>query len=259
MGISSLADYVRETRGVLAGAAFQRGENGGTVWYERGAGDPVVLIHGVNDQAGTWFTVAPALPGHVIVPDLAGHGQSEPRTGPIPMSRILEQLEALLDEEDDLTLVGNSFGGVVALLFTLRNPGRVKRLFLESSGGLSRPLGVPLVAHDRDTAMLILRAVHGPHYQPEAWVVDALLQRAGDSPMLRLTELQEHEVEPHLGRIGVPTTLIWGADDGVVPLSYGEALRAAIPGAELKVIEGAAHIPHIQQPARFLECLNSIS
>lgn len=259
MAINSLADYVRETRGILAGAGFMRGENDGVVWYERGAGHPTVLLHGVNDQAGTWFPVAPALPGHVIIPDLAGHGWSEPRSGPIAMSHLLGQLEALLAGEDDLTLVGNSFGGVVALLFTLRNRGRVKRLFLESSGGLSRPLGVPLVAHDRDVALQILRAVHGPRYQPEEWVVDALLQRATDSPMLRLTGLQEHEVEPRLGEIDVPATLIWGADDGVVPLPYAEELRAAIPGAVLHVIEGAAHIPHIQQPARFLECLTAIS
>jgi pimeloyl-ACP methyl ester carboxylesterase len=90
-------------------------------------------------------------------------------------------------------------------------------------------------------------------------VIQALLDRAEDSPMLRLTEVAEHNIEPRLGEIRVPARLIWGADDGVVPLSYGEALRDGIPGATMCVIEGAAHIPHAQQPQRFLECLTPIS
>jgi len=101
--------------------------------------------------------------------------------------------------------------------------------------------------------------VHGPAYQAPEWVIEALLQRATDSPMLRLTELFEHSVESRLGEIDVPTTLIWGADDGVVPLDYGEALQRALPNATLCVIEGAAHIPHMQQPERFLQCLSSTS
>jgi pimeloyl-ACP methyl ester carboxylesterase len=77
--------------------------------------------------------------------------------------------------------------------------------------------------------------------------------------MLRLTELQEHVIEHRLGELEVPATLIWGADDGVLPLSYAEALQQAIPHSQLKVIEGAAHIPHMQQPERFLACLTATS
>ncbi|HVE72671.1 MAG TPA: alpha/beta hydrolase, partial [Thermoanaerobaculia bacterium] len=188
---------------------------------------------------------------------LPGHGESEPRTGPIPISRIVAQLDELLGDERDLTVAGNSFGGWMALHYALHH--RVSRLILESSGGLNRPLAVPLVATNFDEAMLILRAVHGPRYEPPQWVIDALLERASGSPLLRLTELAEHDVEPHLGEIGVPTMVIAGADDGVVTRDYSEALRDKIPGATLHVIDGAAHIPHLQQPARFLECLTSIS
>ena len=126
---------------------------------------------------------------------------------------------------------------------------------LEDSGGLSRPLAVPLVAHTREEAIPILRAVHGPNHQPQDWVIDALIQRAHGSPMLRLTELAEHDIEARLGEIHTPTTLIWGADDGVLPLSYAHALQQAIPHATLQIIVGAAHIPHLQQPERFLQGL----
>lgn len=200
--------------------------------------------------------VAPALARtrDVILPDLAGHGESAPKEGPLPISLIVERLEAVIGNTEGITLVGNSLGGWIALLYALKHPGRVARLVLESSGGLNRPLAVPLVAHTREKAIPILRAVHGPNYQPPEWVIDALLLRATGSPMLRLTELQEHDIEPRLGEIDLPTMLIWGADDGVLPLSYANALHQAIPNAELQIIEGAAHIPHLQQPQRFLQC-----
>ncbi len=261
MEIKSSSDFVRMTRGALAAAGFTRHESDGSVWFEGGAGAPIVLIHGANDHAGTWFAVAPSLAKRyrVIMPDLAGHGDSEPHTGPILISRVIENLETLLRDERDLTLAGNSFGGWMALLFTLRNPTRVARLFLESSGGLNRPLAVPLTATNREEAMVILRAVHGPKFVPPEWVMTSLLERATDSPLLRLAEMQDYDVEPRLGEIRVPTTVIAGADDGVVTRDYSEALRDKIPGATLVVIEGAGHIPHLQQPARFLECLTSIS
>lgn len=266
MEIKSGADFVQMTRAMIAGAGFTRRQVGGTVYWTsetREGCNAMVMIHGASDQAGTWFTVAPALARsrRVILPDLAGHGESAPADGPIPISLIIARLEAVIDDavgEERVTLVGNSLGGWIALLYALKHPDRVAQLVLESSGGLARPISSPLVANTREEAVPVLRAVHGPHYQAPEWVVDALLERAKGSPMLRLTEILEHDVEPRLGQISMPATLIWGADDGVLPLDYGQALQQAIPGATLQVLEGAAHIPHMQQPVRFLECLTAI-
>lgn len=264
MAIESVRDSVRMTRGALAAAGFARHENDGVVWWTKGdrdERDTIVLIHGANDHAGTWFSIAAPLAenNRVIIPDLAGHGESKPADGPIPISLIQSQLTFILSGERDLTLVGNSLGGWMAMLYTLTHPAQVTRLFLEASGGLDRPLSVPIFGETREEAMVILRAVHGPAFAGPEWVIEALLERAKGSPILRLTELDEHRVEARLREVRVPTKLIWGADDGVVPLSYGEALRDAIPGAALCVIEGAAHIPHLQQPQRFLECLTQTS
>jgi pimeloyl-ACP methyl ester carboxylesterase len=269
LAIESTADFVRMTRGAIAAAGFARREVGGTVYWvsESAVGSrqsAVVLVHGANDQAGTWCTVAPTLAQkhRVFMLDLPGHGESAPKEGPIPISLIVERLEAVIDDavgNDPVTLVGNSLGGWISMLYALKHPTRVERLVLEASGGLARPLAVPIVAHTREEAIPILRAVHGPQYEPQEWVIEALLQRASGSPMLRLTELLEHDIEPRLGQIAVPSTLIWGADDGVLPMSYAEALRDAIPNADLRVIEGAAHIPHMQQPERFLQCLTATS
>jgi len=251
------------TRAALAAAGFERRESEGMVWFEGGRAEArptLVLLHGVNDQAGTWFTIAPVLAKthSVILPDLPGHGESLPRGGPLPISLIVDRLTSILPNEP-FTLLGNSLGGWIAMLYTLRHPERVQTLILEASGGLNRPFAVPVLATNREEADLILRAVHGPKYQAPEWVVEGLISRAQDSPMLRVTEIDEHYVDARLAELRVPTHLVWGADDGVIPVAYAEELQRGIVGAHLHVIEGAAHIPHLQQPQRFLECLTSIS
>jgi pimeloyl-ACP methyl ester carboxylesterase len=271
LAIEQANELYHYTRAALAAAGFVRRNAGGDagapgcVYWDAATSTaaPIVLIHGANDHAGTWFAVAPELAKtrRVILIDLPGHGESAPQEGPLPISLLVDSIEAVVDEAlaaERFTLVGNSLGGWLSLLYALKHPERIAQLVLESSGGLSRPLAVPLVAHTREEAIPILRAVHGPHYEPPEWVIAALMERANGSPMLRLTELAEHDIEPRLGEISVPTTLLWGEHDGVLPLSYGEALLDAIPDAKMRVIEGAAHIPHMQQPQRVLECLMAI-
>lgn len=261
MEIESSADYVRTTRAALAASGVVRRESDGLVWFESPNADKptLVMLHGVNDNAGTWFTVAAALAQrfHLVLPDLPGHGESEPQNAPLPISVLVDRIASILPTEP-FTLLGNSLGGWLAMLYTLRHPERVEKLILESSGGISRPFAIPLLATNREDAVTILRAVHGPNFVAPEWVIDALLERAQDSPMLRVTETEEHFVDARLAEITTPTHLIWGADDGILPVAYAEELQRGIPGAQLHVIEGAAHIPHLQQPHRYLECLTAI-
>ena len=259
-----VAELVRFSRTALGAAGLSRQEHDGSVYWNGGkGGETLVLLHGTNDQAGSWARVVPLLITRykLIVPDLAGHGESEPRSGPIPFARVLENLHHVLAKEttEKVILAGNSFGAWIALLYALAHPERVKRLVLEAGGGLARPLGVPLIATDRATAMTILRAVHGPAYIPQEWVIDALLGRATDAPMLRLADPMQNFVDGRLGEIELPVSLVWGADDGVVPLSYAEELKKLIAGSKLHVIDGAAHIPHLQQPEKFVACLMATS
>lgn len=260
MEIKTSADYLLMTRAALAASGFEQKQSNGVVWFESGAApETIVLLHGVNDHAGTWFTIAPALARRfrVIVPDLPGHGESLPRTGPLAISMFVDRLSTIFPSEP-FTIIGNSLGGWLAMLYTLRHPDRVKTLILETSGGLDREFAVPILATNREEAKVILRAVHGPSYEPPEWVIEGLLARAQDSPLLRVTEIDEHRMDTRLGDLHVPAHIIWGADDGVLPLDYAETLHRGIAGSQLHVIEGAAHIPHLQRPQRFLECLSSI-
>lgn len=261
MQIHSSADYVRMTRDGLAAAGFVRKEAGGTVYWAAGPGKPLVLVHGVNDQAGTWLTVAPALSrqARVIVPDLAGHGESDPAEGPISIELLLCGLEAAVDAElgraAAFVLAGNSLGGWIAALYALRHPERVAGLVLEAAGGLDRPFASPVLARTPDEALVVLRAAHGPRFDPPLWMIEALIRRSTDSPMLRITGTEGFALDARLQAIRCATTLIWGEDDGILPVSYAESMRDGIAGARLHVLPGAAHIPHLQKPAEVLALL----
>lgn len=264
--ITSHAEFIAGARAVLAAAGLTRKTLDGTVYWTGGAGERTLcLVHGVNDQAGTWAFVAATLAKscRLIIPDLPGHGESEPKNGPLHLKNFVERIAAVLDAEgvSRVTLVGNSMGAWLSILYTLAHPERVERLVLESGGGLALPLGVPLVASSRADAVPILRAVHGPAAQFPDWAIDALISRSSDSPMLRLLAggMHEHFIDGRLKDLHLPVTIIWGAHDGVVTRDYIDRLYAGIPGAQLCVIEDAAHIPHAQQPERFVACLQAIS
>jgi pimeloyl-ACP methyl ester carboxylesterase len=262
--LMTLAQFVAHTRADLGKAGLERVQFEQTVYFRGGqAPAPVlVLLHGAGDQAGTWFAVAGKLAQthRVLAPDLAGHGESGPKEGPLPLSMMTAQLDALLDHEHvkRATLVGNSMGGWVAMLYAIDHPDRVERLVLEDASGMRWPLSVPLVAANRDDAVKILRAVHGPDAPMPEWAIEGLLQPEAGATMKRVLAggVLDYFVDAKLPSLKTPTTLIWGKDDGLLPVAYAEALQKKIAGSKLVVIDGAAHMPHRQQPEKFLECLS---
>src|ERR1043165_6586503 len=99
--LMTLAQFIAHTRTELAKGGLEKVQFGETVYWRAGTGDVLVLLHGANDQAGTWFAVAPKLAKtrRVIAVDLPGHGESGPHEGPLPLSMMVERLHALLVHE----------------------------------------------------------------------------------------------------------------------------------------------------------------
>lgn len=175
---------------------------------------------------------------------------------------ILERLHTIIVNETSgpVALLGNSMGGWIAMLYTFTHPECVSRLLLEDASGMAWIVSVPLFPQTREQAVVALHAVNGPQAETPDWAIDAMLSRSTAAPMTRVAEtgVLAFLVDGRLSEIKVPAALIWGADDGLLPVAYAEALHKRIAGSTLCVIEGAAHIPHRQQPEKFLACLNAI-
>lgn len=259
-----LRAFVQLTRRALRRAGMTRRVLDGVVYFTGGRGaQTLVLVHGFNDQAGTWVSVVPRVMGQfrVVAIDLPGHGDSAPNSGPLPMRAMIDALSAVIDKESPdapVLLAGSSLGGWVSMLYAAERPERVTHLFLEDASGMARDMrDVPMVPKTRDEAVRLLGMIHGPATPIAGYLVEAMLNTAETMPQKRVIDagLAEWVVDARLPLLTMPVTLIWGADDGLLPLDYARTLASRIAGAQLRVVEGAAHIPHRQQPAEFTRIL----
>ncbi|HEY3717360.1 MAG TPA: alpha/beta hydrolase [Jatrophihabitantaceae bacterium] len=254
-----------------------------------GSGAPVLLIHGIGDSSETWSDVIPGLAQsyRVIAPDLIGHGASaKPRTDySLPTyANMLRDLLTVLGLER-VTLVGHSLGGAAAMQFAYQYPDRVDRLVLVSTGGVGREVTPLLRAAALPGAQLALAALRLPFTR---WTVNfaiRLLQvldnglaidaehilDAVNSPLdatsraayvrtLRAVVDWRGQVGTMLDRCylaqGMPTLLVWGERDEVVPPLHGGLAHVAMPGSRLVYFEDTGHFPHHSHPQRFVSLVH---
>jgi pimeloyl-ACP methyl ester carboxylesterase len=222
----------------------------------------------------------------VIAPDLLGHGRSDkPRAdySVAAYANAMRDLLSVLDVER-ATIVGHSLGGGVAMQFAYQYPERCERLVLVATGGIGREVHPILRVASSPLAELVLPLLrlHGMRIAGRA-VLSALevlgtdlgrdgadFQRVFDSlpdatsqrafvRTLRAVVDARGQVITMLDRCylarSVPTLLMWGTRDPVVPYAHALLARAAMPGSRLESFEGAGHFPHHYDPARFLEVL----
>lgn len=238
------------------------GPRGTLRYYEGGKGKTVVLVHGSGSHAGDWHGIVQALGRryHVLVPDLPGHGGSGPAEGALPVGDLAESLGALLEARSvdrPVTLVGNSLGGWVSLLYAWRHPERVERVIGVSSSGIFATLQVPLAPKDREQARRLVAAIRGPHLpMPSDEELDQVVRRVAAGPGSRLVAgLNAADfLETKAAEIRVPVELVWGEEDGVLPLDYGRRLASLLPNARFHPLPRCGHMPQVHCP-RMLERL----
>lgn len=230
----------------------------------KGKGKPVVLLHGGSGPVDAApFAARLAEQFEVIAPVHPGFAGT-----PIPhhfdniRDLILAHFDFLEDLNlKDIALVGFGLGGWVAAELATVQRERIRKLVLVDAVGI-KPGGV----YDRDiadvfglpVAELNKRTWHNPANAPD------LTQMADDQLAAIAAERTAHAAyvwEPYmhnpklkhrLYRIKAPTLIVWGKSDGIVTTKYGEAYKSLIPGAELKVIANAGHLPHLEQPDAFV-------
>ena len=239
------------------------------VWHG-GNGPWLVLLHGAGDQAGTWNKVAPELKRHfqLLIPDLAGHGESDPAAGVLSLRTLLAALEQVLDAtpwgDAPLVLVGNSLGAWMAMLYTHKYPHRVTRVILIDGGPIKSASEIGIMPKDREEARRALDAVLDPSTPRRPnFVLDDLVRVSNTGPISRLLAAGEEDMSKYLlddklASFQLPVDLIWGASDRLVPLDYAKKLQSQLPHCTLTVIERCGHGPQLERPQELTRVLLQI-
>ena len=249
-------------------------------WGGAGQGVPIVLLHGLRDQAHGWDAVAPMLVDHgrVLALDQRGHGGSDwPPSGYAPED-FAADLEAFLDALDlaaaPAIVVGHSMGGRTALAFAARYPDRLLGLVVVDVGASAQPETIPAIVAE-------LRAGHGPFATEEealrALVGDAApnaatrryvrynLRPTADGLLAWRYDLDAaiettqfgrgRDYWPDLARITVPTLLVRGARSDVLSREEAERMAEALPRGTLVEIGGAGHLIPLVRPRELAEAI----
>ncbi|OSY36849.1 MULTISPECIES: alpha/beta fold hydrolase [Pseudonocardia] len=253
-----------------------------------GSGPAVVLVHGIGDSSATWEAVLPALARRhlVIAPDLLGHGNSEKPRADYSVAAYANGIRDLLGVLGigRATLVGHSLGGGVAMQFAYQFPERTERLVLVGTGGAGPDVTPLLRAVSMPGAQALLAALQLPPVRWQAGlmidalrllgtdlgrdaddllrVIDALpdaTARAAFIRTLRAVVDWRGQVVTMLDRCyltrGMPTMLVWGERDAVVPVEHAYTAHRAMPGSRLEIFGDTGHFPFHSDPARFVGLL----
>jgi len=250
-------------------------------YVRAGAGPPVVLIHGLASSIFTWRDVLPVLVSRhdVVALDLPGFGGSD--QPPDLEARLYPGLVVSLMDRlglDRASLVGNSLGGAVAVQVAVTAPDRVDRLALMDAAGFnlkpadrpwllraagSRPAGVVLgrLPVPRRLVRLALRQV----FHDDSLVTD---ERVNEylTPLLRpgaidsLHSLLASRTDAGgfvatVPRVRARTLVLWGREDGWIPVEHAELFAAAIPDSQVVVLESCGHMPQEERPEQVAKLL----
>lgn len=250
------------------------------VYAEIGEGEPVIFVHGLGGCWRNWLENLPPLgrKHRAIAIDLPGFGESPMPRWEISMGaygRLLHDFCERLGIERVAALVGNSMGGFVATEAAIERPRRFQRLVLVSAAGISfaeasgrraRAVGrsleaaAPLLAGDRNVwlarprgrRIAFGRVMRNPErLRPEilAEQVKPGLGSPGFAPAM--AAIAGYDTRDRLPEIEIPTLVVWGLGDRVVPVEAALGYHRLIPQSRLEIFERTGHVPQLERPVRF--------
>jgi pimeloyl-ACP methyl ester carboxylesterase len=252
-----------------------------------GQGPAVFLIHGIG---GDWHTWEPVLDGlarqhQVVAVDLPGHGSSSKSAGDYSLGALanaLRDLGGALGIER-ATVVGHSLGGGIAMQFSYQFPERCERLVLVSSGGLGPDVGLILRAAALPGSDLFL-SLTAPPFRSLVNLAASVgrglrLRPAADAEFYARTYAALSDRDTRAAFLGtlrgvvgtrgqlvdardrlylaehMPTLIVWGERDPIIPVHHGQSAHEAIAGSQLEIFDGVGHLPQLEAPGRFIAVL----
>jgi pimeloyl-ACP methyl ester carboxylesterase len=225
-------------------------------YLEGGKGKPIVFVHGIGGQSQDWAALLRELVRdgfHVLAMDLPGFGEtSKPRERSYSISQQANFVKSFLDAMrlERVTLVGVSMGGWIAATVALDQPQRVEKLVLMDSAGFAfKPsfdttLFTPRTPAQVEMLLALVtpRPPRVPNFVKEdvvrqsgsrGWVIERALASMGTGAGL---------LDGRFSSMKPPLLLLWGKQDGVTPLTLGEAMHKAVPNSVLEVYDGCGHL-----------------
>jgi pimeloyl-ACP methyl ester carboxylesterase len=228
-----------------------------------GSGQPLLFLHGASGAPVILpFLEKLAERFDVLVPEHPGYGQSDE---PGWLENIHDVAYFYLDflkrlDLRDVTLVGNSMGGWMAMEIAVRDTSRLKSVVLASPAGISapgvQPADIFLMSHDE-----LVKALYFDQRLAQARLAEPLTPEGVDIGLknkhttARLAwepRLHDPHLPKWLHRIDVPVKIIWGREDRILPVQFLEHFTKLMPKAQAHVIEGAGHLPHVEKADEFV-------
>ena len=239
-----------------------------------GAGVPLVLIHGYPLDRTVWAAQSKGLRSvaRVIAPDLRGFGGTPLPEGNATMDTYAADVAALLDKlgMDRAVIGGVSMGGYIAFAFRRLFPARVRALVLvdtrpgadSAEGKKARGDAIALARAEGAAAVAarMLPKMHGKGAAPDyVRSLSDLMSRQPVAGIVAALGAMRDRVDstPDLATIDVPTLVVSGADDTLVPPAESVAMSKAIRGARLVLVPGAGHLPNFEAPDAFNEAVRA--
>ncbi|MGC2288891.1 MAG: alpha/beta hydrolase [Thermoplasmata archaeon] len=234
---------------------------------EEGAGDPVLLLHGLGGDHTVWDYQIPTLAKsyRILAPDLRGHGQSPPPEGArYTFGEFEGDIRKLLDDRKTgpVHLVGLSGGGLLALRLLVDDPSRVRTLALFGAMGHmdnhTRAVGQAWADILRDEgpaaySRRLARDLFAPDWLEAHMDLAERIAKSQEKRDLRgvvqwALAMKDYDLRSRLGKVHTPTIILHGLDDGVVDPSHARLLRQAIPGSEVRLFPNTGHLIPIERP-----------
>jgi pimeloyl-ACP methyl ester carboxylesterase len=225
----------------------------------------LVVVHGGGGGAETWLTNAAHLAKKysVYIPDLPGFGLSQAMEGEFEIPRYAQFIEEFVTAVGlkNFHLVGHSLGGGIAGTYAINYPQRVKKLVLVDSLGLGKEIAVWarvscwMLGSTIKTVLKGVRWLVKLLYSPVESLRAISGFNVGVGRSMMTLQGQRINVVDGLSQLMIPTLVVWGDQDPVVPVSHGYSAATVIPNCELEVFRDCGHSVHIQRSQEFSQAL----
>lgn len=236
-------------------------EENGFKFVDEGQGPVLLLLHGLFGALSNWEGVVNRFSKNfrVVIPMLPIYEMPIKEAGLDGLRKFVEDFVAL-KKLDNLIIMGNSLGGHIALLYTLQNSDKVKKLILTGSSGLfedSMGGSYP----KRGNYEYIRERVAYTFYDPNVAtkdLVDEVFETTRSIPKcMRIVAIaksaQRHNMADDIPNITAPTLLVWGLNDTITPPIVAHEFNRLIPNSNLKFIDKCCHAPMMEHPEKFNE------